>query len=132
MKMKKDDEYPIISDLIIIDVEGFEREFEFTEKERKDPIFERVNSLDEETLKYKFPENFQVLHLPENLELDTGIFKFTRNFSLKGNEITVKEASREKRMTLPADKYQQVKKFYDELPAKSKQRIVLQRPKRLE
>jgi len=131
IKMKRDDEYPIISDLIIIDVEGFERELDFIEKERKDPIFERVNSLVEETRIYKFPKNFQVLHLPENIELDIGIFKFTRSFSLKGNEITIKEASRKKRMTLGADKYHQVKKFYDEFPAKSKQRIVLQRPKEL-
>ena len=111
--MKKDDEFPIISDLIIIDVEGSEREEYFTKKERKDPIFERVNSLEEETTKYKFPENFQVLHLPENIELDTGIFKFTRSYSLKGNEITIKEARRKKRMMLGSDKYQQAKKFYD-------------------
>jgi len=130
-KMKKDDEYPIISDLIIIDEAGFERGFDFTEKERKDPIFERVNSLNEETRIYKFPENFQVLHLPENIELDTGIYKFTRSFRLKENEITIKEVGREKRMLLGVDKYQQVKKFYDALPAKSKQRIVLQRTKEL-
>ncbi len=132
IKMKKEDAYPTTSDLIIIDVKGFERKKHFTQKERKDPIFERVNSFQEKTIKYKFPENFQVLHLPENLELDTGIFKFTRSYSLKGNEITIKEASRKKRMTLGANKYPQVKKFYDELPAKSYQRIVLQRPKVLQ
>ncbi len=132
IKMKREDAYPILSDLIIIDVDGLKRSKYFNKKERKDPIFERVNSLEEKTRIYKFPENFQVLHLPENLELDTGIFKFTRSYSLKGNEITIKEARRKKRMMLGADKYQQVKKFYDELPAKSKQRIVLQRPKALQ
>jgi hypothetical protein len=130
--MNRDDAYPILSDLIIIDVDGLKRSKYFNKKERKDPIFERVNSLEEKTIKYKFPENFQVLHLPENIELDIGIYEFTRNFSLKGNEITIKEAIREKRKMLGADKYQQVKKFYDDLPAKSKQRIVLQRPKALQ
>jgi len=128
-KTKQEDVYPVISDLIIIDVLGFERDSDFTDTERKDPIFQRVNSLVEETMVYKFPENFDVMHLPENIELATGFYTFTRSFSLNENEITVKETQRNKRMLLGADKYQLVKKFYDALPARSKQRIVLKRTK---
>jgi len=132
LKMKRFNEYPIISDLMIIDVVGFGRDENFAKKERKDPIFQRRNSLDEETIKYIFPENFQILHLPESIDLDIGFFKFTRKISHEGNEITIKDSTRSKRMTIEADKYLQVKKFFDELPEKSQQRIVLQRFKPME
>jgi len=131
IKMKRLDEYPVISDLIIIDLEGFERDVEFTKKERKEPIFERTNSLEEETKIFTFPESFQVFHLPENIELDAGILKFTRSISLNGNEIVVKDTTRKRRMKIGTEKYEQLKKFYDELPTKSKQRIVLKRDKLL-
>ena len=127
LKMKRFDDYPVISGLIIIDLSGFERDEDFTKKERKDPIFQRGNTLDEETTIYMFPDEFEVLHLPENVSQDVGFFNFSRELSRDGNKITIKEVTRNKRMTIDADQYQKVKKFFDELPTETSQRIVLKR-----
>ena len=68
-----------------------------------------------------------VSHVPEDLVLDIGFFSFERRFTRKKNEIVVSEVSRCKRAQLPKEDYQKIKSFFDELPQKTKQRIMLKK-----
>jgi hypothetical protein len=69
--------------------------------------------------------------LPNNLELDIGFFGLKREFKVKGNEIIVTASVRNRRLELPKQEYKRVKVFFDQLPAKTQQRIVLKKIKPL-
>jgi hypothetical protein len=126
-KVKRQSTYQITDGMIIIDVMGYDRDTNFLENERKNPIFYPSNSLDEEITTYIIPEGYKVSYIPENLNLDIGFFNVKREYTKGKNEIIIKETTRYKRTQLPKESYSKVKDFYDQLPSKTKQRIVLKR-----
>lgn len=128
-KYQKPDLYPITDDMIIINIQGFKRGSEFTEKERNDPIFCPANALREKASIYRIPEGFYISHIPENITLDIGFFSIERRFKKNKNEVMVTEIQRHRRLELPKEDYKKVKDFFDQLPAKTTQRIVLKRIK---
>ncbi len=128
-KIRNSDQYPVIDDMIIIDLGDYDRSFDFTEKERKKPIFYRTNSLEEEMTTYRIPEGFRISYVPKNLNLDIGFFSVERKYEKKENEIVVTEITRNRRIELPREEYDKVKDFFDQLPRKTKQRIVLKKIK---
>ena len=129
VKMRREDEYPIIDDMIIIDIGGYNNNLGFTEKERKNLIFYYGNSLREVITTFHILEDFRISHLPKNLNLDIGFFNFKREYTNRQNEITITETTRYKRLELSKEGYKKVKDFFDQLPAESKQRIVLKKIK---
>lgn len=126
-KVKRQGTYQITDGMIIIDVMGYDRDTNFLENERKNPIFYHSNSLDEEITTYVIPEGYVISYLPENLDLDIGFFHVKREYTKGKNEIIIKETTRYKRTQLPKENYSKVKGFYDQLPSKTKQRIMLKR-----
>lgn len=126
-KVKLDDAFPITDGLMVIEVNGYGREFDFVKKERKNPIFYPTNSIDEEVTIYRIPKGYSVSYVPQNLNLDIGFFKLTREYVKENNEIKITEASLYKRTQLPKEDYQKVKQFFDQLPTKTQQRILVKR-----
>ena len=126
-KLKRKDAYQITKGMIIIDVSGYGRDTDFLKKERKKPIFYPYNSLAEEITTYIIPKGFRITYLPKDLNLDIGFFNMKREYTKKGNEILIKETTRYKRLELPKEAYRGVKDFFDQLPSKSKQRIMLKK-----
>ncbi|HQJ14966.1 MAG TPA: DUF3857 domain-containing protein [Candidatus Omnitrophota bacterium] len=126
-KIKRSGVYQITDGMIIIDVAGYGRDTDFLENERKNPIFFPANSYDEEITTYVIPPKYKISYLPENLDLDIGFFNMKREYTKGKGEIIVKETARYKRMELPKEEYSKIKDFYDQLPSKSKQRILLKR-----
>lgn len=128
-KLKRKDAYQISDGMIIIDVAGYNRNTDFLAKERKNPIFYPGNSLSEEITTYIIPKGFRVTYMPKNLNLEIGFFNMKREYIKKGNEIVIKETTRYKRLQLPKESYGGIKDFFDQLPNKSKQRIILRKVK---
>jgi len=129
-KVRIEDKYPITDDMIIINIKGREREGgEFTEKERKCPVFYPHNALDEGSITYRIPEGFRVSYMPENLDLDIGFFNIKRVYRRKGNEIIITEKTRHKRLEVPTEEYGKVKDFFNSLCNRTTQRIVLKKAK---
>lgn len=126
-KIRKKGAYQITDGMIIIDVPGYGRDTDFLEKERKNPIFYPSNSLEEEITTYIIPEGYKVSYMPENLNLDIGFFNMKREYTKGGSEIIIKETTRYKRTQLPKENYGKIKDFYDQLPSKTKQRIMLKK-----
>jgi len=126
-KIKRKDEFPITDGMIIIDIPGFERDVDFTSKERKEPIFYAVNSLHEQTTIYRIPKGFKISHIPQNLNLDIGFFNIKREYTKGKNEVKVVETVRNKRIQLPKEDYPKVKDFFDQLPSKTQQRIIIKK-----
>ncbi|NQT89770.1 MAG: DUF3857 domain-containing transglutaminase family protein [Candidatus Omnitrophica bacterium] len=130
LKVYEKDAYPIADNMIIINMPEFERTSEFTKNERKNNIFYPENALIEKTTTYRIPEGFEVSHLPEDLHLDIGFIEIKKKYTVKGDTITVKKQLRDRRMEIPREDYHKVKKFFDELPAKTRQRIILKKRKK--
>lgn len=129
IKARMKDGYTITDDMIIVDISGYARSPDFTEKERKNPIFYPANSLIEDIITYRVPEDFYISYIPKDLNLDIGFFSFSRQYERKEKEITVTEIVRNSRTELPASDYSKVKAFFNELPKKTSQRIVFKKIK---
>jgi len=129
IKARMKDGYPITDDMIIIDIAGYVRNSDFTEKKRKNPVFYPANSLTEDIMTYRIPQGFRISYVPKKLNLDIGFFSFSRQYEKKENEIIVTEIMRNKRMERPASDYSKIKTFFNELPQKTNQRIVLKKIK---
>jgi hypothetical protein len=104
-KYKRKDVFPLDGDMLVIDIRGYQRDFSFTQKERKKPIFFPVNSLAKETLIYKIPQGFSVSHLPKNVYLNTGFFELKREYKRKGEEIIIIQTTRYKRSEFSKEEY---------------------------
>jgi hypothetical protein len=128
-KFKKKDAFPLDGNMMIIDISGYTRDVDFTQKERKKSIFFPVNSLVEEITTYKIPKGFIVSHLPNNISLNMGFFEMKREYRRVGDTINVTEATRHKRSQYPKEDYIKFKDFFDKLPGKTQQRIILKKTK---
>lgn len=128
-KYKRKNVFPLDGDMMVIDITGYDRDIDFAQKERKNPIFFPLNSLAEETLIYKIPEGFSIAHLPKNIHLNSGFFELKRDYKAKGREIIITETSRYKRGEFPKGEYAKIKEFYNKLPSRTNQRIILKRMK---
>lgn len=129
VKYKKKDAFPLDGNLLIIDIAGYSKDLDFSKKERKNDIFYPLNSLDEEITTYKIPQGFTVLYLPNNINLKMGPFEIKREYKRIGNTITLVEIARLKRSQYPKEDYTKFKDFFDKLPSKTQQRIVLKKAK---
>lgn len=127
LKHKIEDKYIVAGDIIIVEIQKYGKRSEFMQEERKNPVFYSVNSLNviEET--YKVPEGYKIYHLPQDLDLDCGIFQVQRTYRAKGNEITYKETERYRRKELPKEDYPALKEFFTKLPKLTEQRILLKK-----
>lgn len=128
-KYKKKDAFPLDGNMMIIDVAGYARDLDFTQKERKNPIFCPVNSLVEETTAYKIPKGFSISYLPNNISLSMGFFGMKREYRRVGNTIIIVETTRLKRSQYPKEDYTRFKDFFDRLTGKTQQRIILKKNK---
>ncbi|MFA5088451.1 MAG: DUF3857 domain-containing transglutaminase family protein [Candidatus Omnitrophota bacterium] len=129
MTIREKERFPVVSDMIIINFDGGERSESFTEGKRDYPIFFPENSLFRKTITYHFPENFRLEYLPPNLDLDNGFYRFSRTFAVKEDEIVLVDEVRYRIAEIPAEEYPNIKKFYNELPRKIRQVIILRKQK---
>ena len=126
-KVKRKEEYPMTDGIIVIDVLGLDRGSYFTAKERKDPIFFPKNSWEEEATVYRIPQDYTVSYVPPDIDLDNGFFSMKRTYAKGPNEIRISETIRYKRTQLPKEDYGRLKDFYDQLPSKTQQRVMIKK-----
>lgn len=126
-KIQEKEVYPVTDDMMIINIDGYSYRSSFVQKERTRPIFNPANYKGERFYTYHIPDNFEISHLPKDLDLDSGIMSYQRSYQVKDKEITVKEITRWKRAELPVEDYQEVKDFFNEIERKTTQRIMLKK-----
>ena len=124
-KMTLKDAYPITDGLMIIDIAGFDRGQDFTDKDRKNPIFYPFNSINEEVTTYRIPKGYVISYVPNDLNLNNGFISIRREYKKTGNEIQVTEITRHKRVEIPQKDYANIRDFYENLSAKNHQSIIV-------
>ena len=125
VKLKRKDEFPATGGVMVIDINGYDRLTSFVKKDRVKPIFCRWNSMKEETSVYRVPSGYEISYIPPDLHLNGGFFNLDRTYVKEGDGIIVNETFRLKRMELPKEDYDKLKTFFDDLPTKSQQRIII-------
>ena len=129
IKFKQKDDFIIIDDIITIDISGADRINGFEPEKRVSPIFHSENSLKETVTTYRIPEGFRISHVPQDIDLDIGFLSIKRHYTKKENEITINATRITRRIELPPEDCKKVKDFFDQLPKKTNQRIVLKKIK---
>lgn len=124
---RRPEEFPSADGLIVIDVQGIDRDEAFEKKERTRPFFFPANGLIETETIYRIPEGFTVLYLPADLRLEGLGMTITRAFKRVPLGVKVKEEMRFKRVTLPKEALKELRDFYAKLSRETRQRIVFKR-----
>ena len=119
--------YKITDGILIIDIFGYPRLDALDTDKRENPIFYPGNYIEEDISVYNIPEGFEILSAPKDIDLDNGFFRIQRTYTVDKNKIRVDVTETGTRNTISADKYPEIKKFYDSLPHKTSQRIILRR-----
>ena len=119
--------YPVNDGLMVLDLAQPGSSDGWTAKERKKPIFSPINGLNQETITFKLPAGFEVMHLPKGFILDNGFFSFRRDIERTGDSIKITDLRRIHRVELPASDYPKIKEFYGKLPFRTEQRIILKK-----
>ncbi len=127
IKVKKPDAYLVSDGLIILNVSGYARNIELTKEKRENPVFYPVNSCAEKIVTYQVPKGYQILSIPENIDLDIGFFRIKRAYKRENNKIIIREVVKHKRFEIPVKDYEKVREFFDKLPRQTQQRIVLKK-----
>jgi len=119
--------YPVNDGLMVVDLARPESPDGWNAKERKSPLFSPTNGLNQETVTFKLPNGFEVMHLPKGFILDNGFFSFRRNIERNGNSVKITDVRRIRRMELPASAFPKIKEFYAKLSSRTEQRIILRK-----
>lgn len=125
--VKRKDDYFLTDDIMIIDVTAVDKIFDFTSKERENPIFNPVNCLDQQKIVYHVPQGFDIYYIPKNIDLNIGFFSIKRHYSHKNNVIKLTQVVRLKIGKYPVADYIKIKNFFDKLTGRTQQRIVLRK-----
>jgi hypothetical protein len=125
--IKRQDDYSVTDDIMIINISAVEQTFAFTSRERKKPIFSPYNILEEESTVYHVPDGFNIYYMPKDVDLDTGFYHLTRQYKQEGREIRLTQVTRLRREEHPAAEYAKIKTFFDQLPGRTEQRIILRK-----
>lgn len=73
----------------------------------------------------KLPAGFTMDEMPESAKLESDFAKFTLTFRQETDELMVEEELTTEAVTLPAEEYPHVKKFFDQFDGADQQRAVL-------
>lgn len=119
--------YNIKDGIMVINIAGFSRLDALDKDTREYPIFYPGNYIEESITTYNIPESFEILSVPEDIDLDNGFFKVKRTYEIDKNTIKLHIIEKGTRATLSAEKYPEIKEYYDTLPSKTSQRIILGR-----
>jgi len=97
----------------------------FTHKsKRTEPILLRA-AVYRKHVRIKLPPGFTVDELPEAAKMDEDFGRFSLSFRQDASELIVEEELTTEGVTLPAEDYGRVKKFFDQFDGADQQRAVL-------
>jgi len=130
LKVREENYFSVSGDIIILNMDSWDGVRNYDDIDRENDFFYPDNLLDREKRTFQIPDDYEVLHMPEDVELDIGFFNFSRKFTTnENNQIVVMQEDRLKRATVPAEEAERVQKFFKGLFRASDQRIIFQKRK---
>ncbi len=92
--------------------------------QRAEPIILRAAMYRKHT-RTKLPAGFTVDEMPEAVKMNSDFARFSLTFRQEADELVVEEELTTEGVTLPAEQYAQVKKFFDQVYGADQQQAVL-------
>lgn len=102
------------------------RQLNFREELRKAPIVLYAETYRTQ-VRIKLPEGFAVDEMPEGGKLDTAFGHFTFSYKVSNGELLATQELKTEAVTLPAEDYPEVRKFFGRVHAAEQQPVVLVR-----
>jgi hypothetical protein len=101
-----------------------EGDYVFTEKTRKYPIMISTDAL-HETVRIELPKDFKVDELPDAVRLHSDFGNFDASWTAKDGTLVFQRTLEIQAQTVPAARYQELKKFLDRVSAAENAPVVL-------
>ncbi len=124
---RRPEAFPSSDGLIVIDLDGIDRNEAFEKKERREAFFFAMNAIFESEDIYRVPAGFDALYIPPDLKIDGPQLGFTRTTRRTPLGVTVKQSINMKRVLLKKEALGELKAFYADLSRKTRQRIVFKK-----
>jgi hypothetical protein len=96
----------------------------FTDGKRVHPYMVEARTY-KESVKIKLPAGFAVDEIPTAVQLDTDFGKYSAKYEVVGDELVFFRSLQLSRSTIPADKYDQIRKFFGRIHAAEESQVVL-------
>jgi transglutaminase-like putative cysteine protease len=99
----------------------------FTVMKRKYPIVFTSTVRKEKKVTYVLPEGYEVVNLPKDVILQRAFAGYERTYSVTGNSISGKEVAEYKESVTPAEQYQQIRDFHDDVTRLTNDMIMIRK-----
>jgi hypothetical protein len=117
----------LINDMLVFGVGMADREPAFSALTRQNPIVFRQSTATEIENEYLIPEGYEVVTLPEDLAVESDFAYYKKSYRSEGQRILEKVLSGYKRSYLPANRYQDIEKYYDNLIPLTRKRVAIRK-----
>jgi hypothetical protein len=107
-------------------VVGRREALSLTAMRRKHPVVLRSNAYSE-TVHIELPAGFAVDELPDPLNIETGFGSYKTSYEVKDGELIFQRSLLQRATTVPADKYETVRRFFESIRAAEQAPVVLAR-----
>ncbi len=96
----------------------------FTEGKRMQPYMIDATYYSE-TVRFKLPQGFSVDETPDAVKLDTDFGKYEVKYEVKGDQLIFTRSLKLTRSSIPADKYDSIRKFFGSVRSAEQSQVVL-------
>lgn len=97
-----------------------------TAGQRKHPVVLKSNAYSE-TVRIKLPEGFAIDELPDPVNIQTGFGSYSTSYKVDNGELIFQRNLMQRATTIPVDKYESVRKFFESILAAEQAPVVLAR-----
>jgi hypothetical protein len=127
VKIKNPNWVQSVGDMMIFGMEKSERADLFTSLTRVHPIVIDTGYISERKVTYEIPKGYEIVNMPAAVKLDHDFASYERIYNAHGSVIEGKEIYKLKKSRTPADKYDNVRHFFDNIPQKTNDKIMIKK-----
>jgi len=119
--------YQVANDMVLLREEQQGNVPDFSEDKRHYPIFVPTNSVIINRNTYHIPESLKINFVPPNYNIESDFMRVSTSYAKGDGTVKVESIYHLKRAVIPAQGFEDVKKFRDKLDKKNELYIVLKK-----
>lgn len=117
----------LTDNMMIFGIGATQRLSAFSAPTRQHPIVFLRNMDSEIENEYIIPKDYEVASIPKNVDVKTDFSYYKRTYEVVNRKISEKISSGLIRSYLPQERYQEIRSFYDDLVALTRNRIIIKK-----
>jgi len=116
-----------VDTMMIFGLPQVKRSSMFSSPKRIHPIVSPSDVVVETQVTYDFPEGYEIMNLPAPVNIENTFSGYERSYQADGSSIVGKELYILKKSRTPADQYQKIKDFFDDVMKSTNDRIMIRK-----